>query len=614
MKRRRSNDNNYYEKNKELANPILDYTSLTFNLKHDADGARMSWLCHDSNLFNKKNCIDLLDTSGNNFDVQYNDTYTKLFSNMLSLNETITTLKINLSFDNLKILYEGLKKNISITYLSLHRKTSPSFIGSDGAKIISELIKKNSTITKLDLSNNNIGIEGIVSLAEGIEVNSGIKELYLSDNIFIKSGKYSGIKKLSKAIAKNSSIMTLAINHVNDTIDIVSEQSSDHGDIIFNFLSKMIQSTSLQYLYIRSNCLCEPLSNLEKEKTTQEIFLLNNIKNKIINEKSSQLIEIYDNNIITTNGPAFDQMFDSTLSAETDLMQSTNSDLMQSAKSDLTQSAKTGSTQNAGSDSTQIANSEQIPDLVCCSSYLIGLNRFAEVLSTNERIIELDLSRNHISSIELKILVIKGLSLNKSIQNLYLEYNIIGSYGMKFLLNNCPNLFEIFIQSNCIYNAMPFKTELINSKLNLLHITSNSTDNKEFYGCLYECIKQNITIKNLTAEIVHNVTCRQSNRSSILKEYIKIQVDLNRGIIYIYIYMYIHIFINIFFFLTCLEMDKHYYGWPSNHFKLPLDLSVDINEICYCLIEFPLELLSIIINMVNMSKCMQKKNNANKKI
>jgi hypothetical protein len=49
--------------------------------------------------------------------------------------------------------------------------------------------------------------------------------------VYIKNNKYSEIEKLSKAITKNNSIVTLTINYINDTMDI------GHSNIIFdNFL------------------------------------------------------------------------------------------------------------------------------------------------------------------------------------------------------------------------------------------------------------------------------------------------------------------------------------------------------------------------------------------
>jgi Ran GTPase-activating protein (RanGAP) involved in mRNA processing and transport len=87
----------------------------------------------------------------------------KALADALKVNNTITELDLfrnNIGIDGAKALAAMLKKNKTIKELDL----SGNYIGNNGAKELTDTLKKNKTITKLYLQYNNIGDAGVIVL------------------------------------------------------------------------------------------------------------------------------------------------------------------------------------------------------------------------------------------------------------------------------------------------------------------------------------------------------------------------------------------------------------------------------------------------------------------
>ena len=124
-----------------------------------------------------------------------------------------TTLKeLDLSWNDIcldwvKTISEGLKNNSTLTVFKLIGND----IKDDGAKVISKALEGNTTLKELDLSWNFIGDKGAVAISRVLEA---LTKLNLSYNAIC----YDGAKALADTLKNNTTLKTLNLgyNHIGD--------------------------------------------------------------------------------------------------------------------------------------------------------------------------------------------------------------------------------------------------------------------------------------------------------------------------------------------------------------------------------------------------------------
>jgi NLR family CARD domain-containing protein 3 len=95
-----------------------------------------------------------------------------------------------------------LSTNSTITDLNV----SDNDIGDDGVILIGDALLRNTSITRIDLSDNSIGLNGVKHLADAMTVNSTVTELELSGNYRISK---KGADHLAHMLTRNSTVSTL---------------------------------------------------------------------------------------------------------------------------------------------------------------------------------------------------------------------------------------------------------------------------------------------------------------------------------------------------------------------------------------------------------------------
>ena len=101
-------------------------------------------------------------------------------SDMLSINTTLQSLRLidcNVTDNYVKIMYDGLAKNQTLTYLNLSYNHE---ITTDSTSTIAELIKTTTSLAELYLDDTSLKDDDVKTLCDTLTVNDTIQTLGLS--------------------------------------------------------------------------------------------------------------------------------------------------------------------------------------------------------------------------------------------------------------------------------------------------------------------------------------------------------------------------------------------------------------------------------------------------
>lgn len=122
----------------------------------------------------------------NTFGVKRAQLCTTLFQYAHSL--TTLLLQINdITAEEVKILFEGLKNNASLSHLDLSRNK----LGYKGAEFVATFLKNNASLKSLILSENDITCRGAVALSKALVVNTTLTKLDIGRNAIQITGAMS---------------------------------------------------------------------------------------------------------------------------------------------------------------------------------------------------------------------------------------------------------------------------------------------------------------------------------------------------------------------------------------------------------------------------------------
>lgn len=125
-------------------------------------------------------------------------------------NKTLSKLFLNnhiLSLECLETLCFGLQNNTSLKALFL----SENNFGYIGAKFISDALKINSSLTQLTIEQNNIGVSGAQYLAIGLQYNTSLTTLNISNNNIGDRGA----EAIANALDCNTTLLRISLGNNN---------------------------------------------------------------------------------------------------------------------------------------------------------------------------------------------------------------------------------------------------------------------------------------------------------------------------------------------------------------------------------------------------------------
>lgn len=142
----------------------------------------------------------------------------KAIADALLVNSSLTKISlaaIRLREEGTKFICEALKTNTSITELNIRGEMSTSNIGgAAGAKHVADMLRVMGSLTSLDLSNNNIGDDGVKLICEALKQNSTLKVLDL--NARHANGRMigpQGARYLADMLIVNGSLTSVRDSH-----------------------------------------------------------------------------------------------------------------------------------------------------------------------------------------------------------------------------------------------------------------------------------------------------------------------------------------------------------------------------------------------------------------
>ena len=201
-----------------------------------------------------------------------------LESLLLSENK-LDCIKISDEFSLLKFS-QALKHNKNLSTLELENTfpMKPSEVRS-----LSESLKITANLKRLNLNNNNLGQEEVVFLSKLILTCQSLQFLSISKNKF----GFKGIKILLENLDKN---LTLKELDISNTIFLEEE-----GNELCIFLDEILNNNynSLEIINISENCVGEIGNKVicNTLKTNKNIYFINNHWQKIRNELAHQVLE-----------------------------------------------------------------------------------------------------------------------------------------------------------------------------------------------------------------------------------------------------------------------------------------------------------------------------------
>lgn len=200
-------------------------------------------------------------------------------------NLAITTLKLNVSSISARALAKAMWINNTIICLDL----SSCGLNDNAGCYIARILKKNNTLQKMELDNNYFGPSTAKAFAESLVINTSLVHLSLDSNALTRGGgaeaDFSGVIEFSKAIAINTTLKFLNLwgtnlgiqggiamadgLELNDTILLCDVgHNSIHTDEAMRIAMKLDANLAAFELYERRR-RDELLSEEEKQRIVQ---------------------------------------------------------------------------------------------------------------------------------------------------------------------------------------------------------------------------------------------------------------------------------------------------------------------------------------------------------
>ena len=370
-------------------------------------------------------------------------------------NRTLSLQNMNLSIASSKVISKILLSSICLARINL----SKNQLGNKGCLQIVTSVKHNPSIIDINLSNNNITIEGAEDIIFHL-ISDSLISINLSTEENLNKNTLGPCNKIEKLIMSNT------LSYLN---------LSGNGITIPGFqkiISPLAHNKALIYLNFSNNCAIKHaikefinailLINLEecllsscklKDKSCQSF------SNLLITSKTLRKLDISDN-LLTGEGI---KLILTALASNQNLIS------LNLSKNNLSK----GMPDNF---SDIFIDNHTLEELYLSNCNLTNiLHQFIEVLNRTVSLKKLDLSFNHIQSKGIELLCL-GLSLNKTLKSLNLSFNHIknkGGIALAHILQDNPYIEELNLKENNIknkaakilINACRYNTSLI--KLNL---------------------------------------------------------------------------------------------------------------------------------------------------
>ena len=442
----------------------------------------------------------------------------KLLEQIISKNKNLQNLEINdsivhnkcFSIDisnviNAKISRCGL---LYINYLPIDiLNISNNNIGKEGIEQLAELISdEKCSLAKLNISNNLIGDEGAIILSQGISKNNSLIAINLSSNHILNSG----IIELAKSLKSNSGNKTikklnLSKNEIENTglIDFctILKEENKYRFLKIDFSQNNYSDRAViefgEFLLNHPSILKLTISNLSTEENKTTFFNSCNNLNQLkkINLENLDMVKANSeslNNILLSNKNILNMNISNNKSFGAEGIQGISSGIEHNSKLfSINLSHCNIGDEGAIYLSNSLFKNLDIKEIILIDNKIgeKGTKAIVDKLLGKTSLKILDLSFNKINS-KGGFYIGKGLIDAQGIQQLLLGYNKLEDEGCEFIANGLEknsSLFEINLDNNNISNkGINALCKYLKNNENLMKVSLNGNKISEIDSDFYE--------------------------------------------------------------------------------------------------------------------------------
>ena len=442
----------------------------------------------------------------------------KLLEQIISKNKNLQNLEINdsivhnkcFSIDisnviNAKISRCGL---LYINYLPIDiLNISNNNIGKEGIEQLAELISdEKCSLAKLNISNNLIGDEGAIILSQGISKNNSLIAINLSSNHILNSGIIELAKSL-KSHSGNKTIkkLNLSKNEIENTglIDFctILKEENKYRFLKIDFSQNNYSDRAViefgEFLLKHPSILKLTISNISTEENKTTFFNSCNNLNQLkkINLENLDMVKANSeslNNILLSNKNILNMNISNNKSFGAEGIQGISSGIEHNSKLfSINLSHCNIGDEGAIYLSNSLFKNLDIKEIILIDNKIgeKGTKAIVDKLLGKTSLKILDLSFNKINS-KGGFYIGKGLIDAQGIQQLLLGYNKLEDEGCEFIANGLEknsSLFEINLDNNNISNkGINALCKYLKNNENLMKVSLNGNKISEIDSDFYE--------------------------------------------------------------------------------------------------------------------------------
>ena len=442
----------------------------------------------------------------------------KLLEQIISKNKNLQNLEINDSIVHNKCFSIDISNVINakisgcgllyINYLPIDiLNISNNNIGKEGIEQLVELISdEKCSLAKLNISNNLIGDEGAIILSQGISKNNSLIAINLSSNHILNSG----IIELAKSLKSNSGNKTikklnLSKNEIENTglIDFctILKEENKYRFLKIDFSQNNYSDRAViefgEFLLNHPSILKLTISNISTEENKTTFF--NSCKNlnqlKKINLENLDMVKANSeslNNILLSNKNILNMNISNNKSFGAEGIQGISSGIEHNSKLfSINLSHCNIGDEGAIYLSNSLFKNLDIKEIILIDNKIgeKGTKAIVDKLLGKTSLKILDLSFNKINS-KGGFYIGKGLIDAQGIQQLLLGYNKLEDEGCEFIANGLEknsSLFEINLDNNNISNkGINALCKYLKNNENLMKVSLNGNKISEIDSDFYE--------------------------------------------------------------------------------------------------------------------------------
>ena len=442
----------------------------------------------------------------------------KLLEQIISKNKNLQNLEINDSIVHNKCFSIDISNVINakisgcgllyINYLPIDiLNISNNNIGKEGIEQLAELISdEKCSLAKLNISNNLIGDEGAIILSQGIAKNNSLIAINLSSNHILNSG----IIELAKSLKSNSGNKTikklnLSKNEIENTglIDFctILKEENKYRFLKIDFSQNNYSDRAViefgEFLLNHPSILKLTISNISTEENKTTFFNSCNNLNQLkkINLENLDMVKANSeslNNILLSNKNILNMNISNNKSFGAEGIQGISSGIEHNSKLfSINLSHCNIGDEGAIYLSNSLFKNLDIKEIILIDNKIgeKGTKAIVDKLLGKTSLKILDLSFNKINS-KGGFYIGKGLIDAQGIQQLLLGYNKLEDEGCEFIANGLEknsSLFEINLDNNNISNkGINALCKYLKNNENLMKVSLNGNKISEIDSDFYE--------------------------------------------------------------------------------------------------------------------------------